>query len=336
MKYKVFSVLLIAVFMVANVYCMGPSAVFGTKTALTNTSASAKTGEVYNCSKLNVRSSEWGKVLGIISAGDKVEIIGTSTDNYWYKIKYNGQTGFVSHKHIQVGNTSASTQTPTTGNNTASTISTGSNFANTSQGHTTASSLNIRESPWGNILTKYNYGTNVIILGKTGDWYQIKYNGGKAYAHAHYVQPGSAPAGVVGGGGGTPTATFTTGPMNKRILDGMNSLKTQKLNYPAACQGGRLGCAYAVSLGLRAAGIPNAYSLGVDNLSSQLQRSPKPGFKKVATGSRQAGDIIIWNPSHIGVVAGGGRAVSNSSSLARVREHSDSYMSIRYVLRAPA
>ncbi|MCK5682843.1 SH3 domain-containing protein [bacterium] len=341
MSRRGFIVLIIFVFMFANVYSQNINTAFGSKTAVTGTTTanSNKNGVVYNCYKLNVRSGPWGKVLGIISVGDTVVITGKSSDNYWHKINYNGQTAFVSHKHIQVGGASASTsQTPATGTTTAS------NSTGKQKGHTTASSLNIRNAPWGTVLTKYSYGTDVTILGKTGDWYQIQYNGGTAYAHCHYVQPGSAPAGTVGGTGGQPTATFTSGPMNKRILDGMNSLKTKKLNYPKACgktkngvyYPGRLGCAYAVSLGLQAAGVKNAYSLGVTNLSTQLQRQPKPGFKKVSTSSRQPGDVIIWNPSHIGIVAGGGKAVSNSSSLGRVREHSDTYQSIRFVLRAPA
>lgn len=341
MRRKAIACLMVFIFLTASVYNMDPGQAIGSKTAFTGVVSDAKSGVVFNCYKLNVRASEWGRILGVISVGDSVVIKGSSQDKYWYKIDYNGQVGFVSHRFIQAGSASASS-TPAASSGNAPT----GTSANKQKGYTTASSLNIRQSPWGNILTTYNYGTDVIIVGKEGDWYKIQYNGGIAYAHSHYVQPGSAPAGTVGGTGGTPQATFTTGPLNKRILDAMKSLINERLNYPAACgmnrdgtkssQPGNLGCAFAVSTALQRAGVQNAYSLGVDNLSSQLQRQPKPGFKRVATGSRQPGDIIIWNPSHIGVVAGGGRAVSNSSSISRVREHSDTYMSIRYVLRAPA
>ncbi|MCK5684392.1 hypothetical protein KAJ27_09730, partial [bacterium] len=131
----------------------------------------------------------------------------------------------------------------------------------------------------------------------------------------------------------------------KRILDSMRALKSEKLNYPPACgktrdgkpsTPGNLGCAFAVSTALQRAGVKNAFSLGVSNLAAQLQRKPKPGFKKVSTSSRQPGDIIIWNPSHVGVMAEPGKAVSNSSSLSRVREHTDRSSKIRFILRAPA
>ncbi len=322
----------------ATGYCgENMEALFGSKTAFIGTQADAKTGVVYNCWRLNVRNGPWGKILDVISVGDIVNIVGSSDNKYWYKISHNGKTAFVSHKHIQVGGQQGAVATGTTNLNSQM-------FSSKKKGYVNASSLNIRSGPWGTILDNYSYGTDVLIVGKTGDWYKIVYKTGFAFAHSHYIQDGSAPSMTSGGPSGQPGATFTSGPMNKRILDAMRSLKTVKLNYPPACgkhydgtpaTPGNLGCAFAVSTALQRAGVKNAFSLGVSNLSAQLQRKPKPGFKKVPTSSRQPGDIIIWG-GHIGVMAEPGKAVSNSSSLSRVREHTDRASKIKYILRAPA
>ncbi len=60
----------------------------------------ANTGTV-TVDSLNVRSvaSSDGEVLGKLSNGEKVDIIGT--EDGWYKIDYNGQEGYVAEKYVE-------------------------------------------------------------------------------------------------------------------------------------------------------------------------------------------------------------------------------------------
>lgn len=51
--------------------------------------------------------------------------------------------------------------------------------------------LNVRTGPWGTIIGKLYDGDKIKIVGREGDWYKIKYNGGIAYVHSHYVEVGS-------------------------------------------------------------------------------------------------------------------------------------------------
>ncbi len=51
--------------------------------------------------------------------------------------------------------------------------------------------LNVRTGPWGTIIGKLYDGDKIKIIGREGDWYKIKYNGGIAYVHSHYVEVGS-------------------------------------------------------------------------------------------------------------------------------------------------
>ncbi|HOD40226.1 MAG TPA: SH3 domain-containing protein, partial [Candidatus Wallbacteria bacterium] len=58
-------------------------------------------------------------------------------------------------------------------------------------------SLNVRRSPWGEIIDGLPLGTEVDITGRDGDWYIISHGGGSAYVHISLVSvigAGSKPA----------------------------------------------------------------------------------------------------------------------------------------------
>lgn len=72
-----------------------------------------------------------------------------------------------------------------------------------------SSALNIRSAPWGTILGTFGPDAAVEVIGRKGDWYQIKWQGRTAYVHANYVETPFAPAGQTavrrpGGGGNDP------------------------------------------------------------------------------------------------------------------------------------
>ncbi|MBU1107498.1 MAG: SH3 domain-containing protein [Candidatus Riflebacteria bacterium] len=48
--------------------------------------------------------------------------------------------------------------------------------------------LNIRTSPWGDIIGNLKGGAKVTIVGQTGDWYKISVNGKTAYVHSAYIK----------------------------------------------------------------------------------------------------------------------------------------------------
>lgn len=72
-------------------------------------------GSVYTVTgNLNMRSSDSvsGSVLMVIPKGAVVEYISTAPTG-WYQVKYNGKTGFVSHKYVQVTGAPAVIPAPT-------------------------------------------------------------------------------------------------------------------------------------------------------------------------------------------------------------------------------
>ncbi len=115
--------------------------------------------------------------------------------------------------------------------------------------------LNVRTSPWGEIIGTMTNDTEVRILDLVGAWYRIIYNGRIAFIHANYVNAPGAPAGQVpvvypwqmnSGGdssGNTTPSSSTNGrfgaapcqPMPTRVSSeyGMRihpTLKTQKMH----------------------------------------------------------------------------------------------------------
>ncbi len=137
-------------------------------------------------SSLNVRSgaSINSSVIGSLPHGAAVQIVGSSGE--WYQISYNGATGYVRQDYIIVGGTSATGGTGTV------------NLRDPS------SSLNVRSGPsiTSSIIGSLPHGASVTIVGKSGEWYQINYNGMTGYIRQDYVIAGG---GTVSGAGQTGT-----------------------------------------------------------------------------------------------------------------------------------
>lgn len=122
---------------------------------------------------LNVRSgpsTSYSKI-GYIKAGSPIQYI--SATNGWYKIKYNGITGWVIGNYVTVGNTS----------------STGTNYnTNTTLKYTTAT-LNIRSNPStsSSRIGSIAQGKQVTCLGSSNGWYKVNYNGIVGWVSGQYL-----------------------------------------------------------------------------------------------------------------------------------------------------
>ena len=51
-----------------------------------------------------------------------------------------------------------------------------------------SSSLNVRNGPWGDVVGSLGPDSEVTIVGVSGDWYKIEFNGKTAFVHASWVQ----------------------------------------------------------------------------------------------------------------------------------------------------
>ncbi len=128
---------------------------------------------------LNFRksASSSSSILATIPRNTTIEIIDKSSSG-WYKVKYKGNTGYVSSKYVTLNNNNTNNST----NNKPST--------STQKGVTTAN-LNFRKSASAssNILATIPKNTTIEIIDKsTSGWYKVKYKGLTGYVSGNYVK----------------------------------------------------------------------------------------------------------------------------------------------------
>ena len=154
----------------------------------TNTGTSSSITGTVTASSLNIRASKStsADILGTVPYGATVTLLTQTSE--WYKITYNGITGYVSREYVTRNSSSGSS---------GSEGSSGTGSAGTSSaitGTVTASSLNIRasKSTSADILGTVPYGATVTLLTQTSEWYKITYNGITGYVSRQYVTRNSS------------------------------------------------------------------------------------------------------------------------------------------------
>ncbi|MGG7176893.1 SH3 domain-containing protein [Clostridium paraputrificum] len=169
-----------------------------------NGSATGEKGQVINITtSLTVRSgaSTSSAAIGYLKNGAEVEITGESGS--WYKINYNGTTGYVHKDYVKKAGSSDSGSSNNGGSTNVETI----------KGHVVnaPSGLRIRSgaSTTSTVLGTLQNGQNVDIKGESGEWYKIDFNGTIGYAHKDYIQKGeSNNSGSSNNGGSTNVETI--------------------------------------------------------------------------------------------------------------------------------
>lgn len=158
------------------------------------TTTPTKTGEVYNCYELNVRSGPGTSngVLGTLKKGDKVTIKGES--NGWYKIDYKGKDGWSSGKYIKV----------VSGGSSSGTVAQQGEVYNLGSART----LNIRSGPGTNYsrIGSLPRGATMTIKSESGSWYKIDYKGKDGWGHKSYIKKKGSVTVASANSGGTYTA----------------------------------------------------------------------------------------------------------------------------------
>ena len=133
----------------------------------------AQTGTVVNCTtSVNVRSGAGTgyAVIGSAPKGAKYTVTGQSGS--WYKIDYNGKTGYISSTYLSVSGTT----------NPPPTIRTGTVVNCTT-------SVNVRSGAGTSyaVLGSAKKGATYTVTGQSGSWYKIDYNGKTGYISSTYL-----------------------------------------------------------------------------------------------------------------------------------------------------
>ncbi|WP_310877321.1 SH3 domain-containing protein, partial [Priestia megaterium] len=132
-----------------------------------------------------------------------------SKSGSWYKINYNGRTGYVSSDYVQAsGTTTAPTTSPA--ESTTYTV--------------TASTLNVRSGAGTNYASigSVTKGQKLSVVSKSGSWYKINYNGRTGYVSSDYVQASGTTTAPTTPPAESTTYTVTASTLNVRSGAGTN------------------------------------------------------------------------------------------------------------------
>ena len=144
-----------------------------------STTITTKTGTATENLNLRNQASLSGKILTTIPKGKTVTILSEKDENGWYKVSYDGKTGYAISNYIKEGDS-----------NSESTESTPSTPVPI-EGQPTEN-LNLRDQPGtsGKILTTIPKGKIVTILSEknANGWYKVSYNGKTGYVSGSYFK----------------------------------------------------------------------------------------------------------------------------------------------------
>ena len=166
---------------------------------------------------VNFREKPKEKVIGKLENGYMVELLEIPqylTEDYWFKVKYNGQTGYVQAQLVTILTKAeadayrSNTPTPASGSDTV-------------YGYIRLNDdgINLRSTPGGSIISRIDGKPVLAYLKqptvKSGvTWYYVKANGTSGYVHGNYADLTDA-----SGNTAPPAVTPTPGPTQTAAPD---------------------------------------------------------------------------------------------------------------------
>ncbi|OSX87983.1 enterotoxin EntFM [Bacillus mycoides] len=270
-----------------------------------------------NVSSLNVRTgpSASHTVLGSVNKGKTVQVVGEVQD--WFKINFNGGTGYVSKDFVTKGGSAVSneTQQPTTNNNNnTTTVQTGGSYV------VNTGALKVRTGPatYNPVIGGVTNGTVLNVTGAENGWYKINHNGRTGYVSADFVKfvKGGVNNVVTGGNQGTnqvqkPTAP--TGGDTSSIAGFARSLNGSPYRTAGTTPAG-FDCSGFIHYVLNQTGHKGARQTVAGYWSSKTKTSnPQPGDLVYFQNTYKSG------PSHMGVYLGNGQFISAETDATGVR-----------------
>lgn len=155
------------------------------QTVIQTKNTSVRKGEI-TVSQLNIRSQPTtdSSVIGSLSAGDKVDILGES--GTFYYIKIDNTPGYISSDFVRIVN--ASDLKPT--NAPVKTVAPAEVKIISKSGSVRSAELNVRQLPAtdSELIGKLYAGNTVIITGETDLFYRIRFGSSTAYVMKDYIR----------------------------------------------------------------------------------------------------------------------------------------------------
>ena len=185
-----------------------------------NLSGSFGTGTV-TASSVNFRSGAGldAGVIGSVSSGATMKIVGV--EGNWYKVEYNGQTGYVCADYVKVsGGSGSASPAPAPAQDGGQTGG--------SSGTVKGDYVRMRSGPGTGyaILGTYNNGTALTINGTESGWTKVTLGGVNGYIRSDYVAAGGSTSQGGGQSAGQASQTGYINGTSVRMRSGPNTSST--------------------------------------------------------------------------------------------------------------
>ena len=186
-------------------------------TGTTATNVALGTGTVKCSSSVNFRSAPntSSTSYGELKNGTKVNVVGVSSG--WYKVTYNGKTGYIHPDYITLASSSAGTaiapsNTVTSTTGTAGTVKCSSSVNLRSEANTSSS-----------ILAELKNGTAVTVVSTANGWCKVTYSGKTGYIKQDYVSTTGSASNNTSASTGTAAVVKCSSTVNFRSASSTSS-----------------------------------------------------------------------------------------------------------------
>ena len=248
-------------------------------------------------SSLNVRSGAYmsASVVGSYKEGTKVTCYGTSGS--WTKVKYNGETRYVSTQYL-------STKAPSSGSSSSSSSSFIETSTTTYTRYVTASSLNVRSgaSTSSSVVGTYREGTKVTCYGTSGSWTKVKYNGVTRYVSTQYLSASAPSSGSSSSSSSSSNAATNSSSKGQQVAN----YALQFVGNPYVWGGTSL------TNGSDCSGFTQSVYKHFGYSIPRTSASQRSAGKAVKWSERQVGDLICYS-GHVAIYIGNNKIVHSSN-----------------------
>ncbi|WP_144497156.1 C40 family peptidase [Bacillus toyonensis] len=291
-----------------------------------NNNVTVQTGGTYvvNATSLRVRTgpAAYHSVIGGVLNGTTLNVVGS--ENGWFKVNYQGNTGFVSSEFVKFvkGGTTTPEQPKQPEKPNQGAI--GDYYIN-------ASALNVRSGEGTNyrILGALPQGQKVQVISENSGWSKINYNGQNGYIGTRFLSK-TPVGGAVDNKPNNNTNQNNNNTSNNNNTGNNSGDVSAILAYAKSMQGVPYVWGGSSANGVDCSGyIYHVYK----KFGHKISRTNVAGYwnSLPETSNPQPGDLIYFQntytagPSHIGIYLGGGSFIQAGDKGVAIASLSNSY-----------
>ena len=268
-------------------------------TGTTATNVALGTGTVKCSSSVNFRSAPntSSTSYGELKNGTKVNVVGVSSG--WYKVTYNGKTGYIHPDYITLASSSAGTaiapsNTVTSTTGTAGTVKCSSSVNLRSEANTSSS-----------ILAELKNGTAVTVVSTANGWCKVNCSGKTGYIKQDYLVTASS---------GTAIS-----PSNTAASVSISAKRQSVLNYAAQFLGVPYVYGGSTPSGFDCSGFTSYVFKNTVGSIPRVAQAQYDATTRVSRDDLLPGDLVFFGSStssisHVGIYVGSNQFIHAPST----------------------